>query len=214
MAMKKKFLGLAMAAMVAMPATSVYAFNANGETLTGNDTETMTQDVTVTGEVKSSQGTVAQGRLEVVLPTSLAFSVDQEGNFTNVNYSVTNNSPCEITVGVQQFSETNTKTDEGIVLQPSSKTSTEMAQLSRNNVQMALVGDVDASSGSKRYVDLGDEATKKLQAAKPILNVPSNQTKAIQLLGAAGKSKNQDSTIEQNGTTETFTVVFAVKKKA
>ena len=212
MAMKKKFLGLAMAAMVAMPATSIYAFNANGDTLTGNDTETMTQNVTVTGEVKSSDGTVAAGRLEVVLPTSLAFSVDQNGNFTDVGYSVTNNSPCAITVGVQQFSETNASNDEGIVLQPTTKSSTEMDQLSRNNVQMALVGDVD-SSGSTRYVDLGDEETKKLQAAKPILDVPSKQTKMIQLLGAAGKNKEQDSAAVKKGTTEKFTVVFEVKKK-
>lgn len=210
MAMKKKFLGLAMAAMVALPATSVYAFNANGETLTGNDTETMTQDVTVTGEVKSSQGTVAQGRLEVILPTSLAFSVDQEGNFTNVNYSVTNNSKCPITVGVQQFSETNTKPDEGIVLKNKNE---DMSQLARNNVQMALVGD-NGSGSTKRYVDLGDASTQSLAAPVEILDVPSNQTKAIQLLGAAGKNKSQDSDKVQNGTTETFTVVFAVKKKA
>ena len=213
MAMKKKFLGLAMAAMVALPATSVYAFNANGETLTGNDTETMTQDVTVTGEVKSSQGTVAQGRLEVILPTSLAFSVDQEGNFTNVNYSVTNNSKCPITVGVQQFSETNTKPDEGIVLKDTLQTAETMATLPRNNVQMALVGD-NGGTGSKRYVDLGAADTQSLTQPKEILDVPSNQTKAIQLLGAAGKNKASDSDKVQNGTTETFTVVFAVKKKA
>lgn len=210
MAMKKKFLGLAMAAMVAMPATSVYAFNANGDTLTGNDTETMTQDVTVTGEVKSSQGTVAQGRLEVVLPTSLAFSVDQEGNFTNVNYSVTNNSQCAVTVGVQQFSETNRKTDEGIVLKDKD---TEMSTLARNNVQMALVGD-NGSGTTKRYVDLGAADTQNLAQPQDILDVPSNQTKVIQLLGNAGKNKSADSTKVQNGTTETFTVVFAVKKKA
>lgn len=211
MAMKKKFLGLAMAAMVAMPATSVYAFNANGDTLTGNDTETMTQNVTVTGEVKSNQGTVAQGRLEVVLPTSLAFSVDQNGNFTNVDYSVTNNSPCAVTVGVQQFSETNTKTDEGIVLKDES---TNMSDLPRNNVQMALVGDNNGGTGSRRYVDLGAASTQSLTQPKDILDVPSNQTKAIQLLGAAGKNKASDPEKVQNGTTETFTVVFAVKKKA
>ena len=68
MAMKKKFLGLAMAAMVALPATSVYAWDKNGDTLSGNESDVMTQDVTVTGEVKSNQGTVAEGRLEVVLP--------------------------------------------------------------------------------------------------------------------------------------------------
>lgn len=210
MAMKKKFLGLAMAAMVAMPATSVHAFNATGDTLTGNDTETMTQNVTVTGEVKSNQGTVAQGRLEVVLPTSMAFSVDQNSNFTNVNYSVTNNSKCAITVGVQQFRETNRKDDEGIVLKDEHE---DMSQLARNNVQMALVGD-NGDTGSKRYVDLGAADTQNLAQAKDILDVPSNQTKVIQLLGNAGKNKSQDSEKVQNGTTETFTVVFAVKKKA
>ena len=209
MAMKKRFLGLAMAAMVAMPATSVHAFNANGDTLTGNETETMTQNVTVTGEVKSNQGTVAQGRLEVVLPTSMAFSVDQNSNFTNVDYSVTNNSPCDITVGVQQFSETNTKTDEGIVLKDKD---TDMSTLARNNVQMALVGD-NGSGSTKRYVDLGAADTQSLAQPKDILDVPSNQTKVIQLLGNAGKNKDLDSATVQKGTTETFTVVFAVKKK-
>lgn len=210
MAMKKKFLGLAMAAMVAMPATSVYAWTANGEILTGNNTDIMNQEVTVTGEVKSSEGTVAEGRLEVILPTSLAFSVDQEGNFTNVNYSVRNNSKCPITVGVQQFSETNKKDDEGIVLKNKDE---DMSRLARNNVQMALVGDLD-SSGSKRYVDLGDASTQSLTQPTEILDVPSNQTKVIQLLGNAGKNKTLNSDKLQNGTTETFTVVFAVKKKA
>lgn len=210
MAMKKKFLGLAMAAMVAMPATSVYAWTANGEILTGNNTDIMNQEVTVTGEVKSSEGTVAEGRLEVILPTSLAFSVDQEGNFTNVNYSVRNNSKCPITVGVQQFSETNKKENEGIVLKNEHE---DMSQLARNNVQMALVGD-NGDTGSKRYVDLGAADTQNLAQAKDILDVPSNQTKVIQLLGNAGKNKNQDSEKVRNGTTETFTVVFAVKKKA
>lgn len=210
MAMKKKFLGLALAAAVALPATSVYAAGENN-IINGVDTQTYTQNVTVTGEVKSNQGTVAAGRLEVLLPTSLAFSVDQEGNFTNVDYSVTNNSPCAITVGVQQFSETNTKTNEGIVLKDESTTN--MSDLPRNNVQMALVGDNNGGTGPRRYVDLGASETQNLTQVKEILDVPSNQTKAIQLLGAAGKNKVADSTI-QNGTTETFTVVFAVKKKA
>lgn len=210
MAMKKKFLGLALAAAVALPATSVYAAGENN-IINGVDTQTYTQNVTVTGEVKSNQGTVAAGRLEVLLPTSLAFSVDQEGNFTNVDYSVTNNSPCAITVGVQQFSETNTKTNEGIVLKDESTTN--MSDLPRNNVQMALVGDNNGGTGPRRYVDLGASETQNLTQVKEILDVPSNQTKAIQLLGAAGKNKAADSTI-QNGTTETFTVVFAVKKKA
>lgn len=211
MAMKKKFLGLALAAAVALPATSVYAAGENN-IINGVDTQTYTQNVTVTGEVKSNQGTVAAGRLEVLLPTSLAFSVDQEGNFTNVDYSVTNNSKCPITVGVQQFSETNKKEDEGIVLKDESTNN--MSDLPRNNVQMALVGDNNGGTGSRRYVDLGAASTQSLTQPTDILDVPSNQTKVIQLIGNAGKNKTLNSDKLQNGTTETFTVVFAVKKKA
>lgn len=211
MAMKKKFLGLALAAAVALPATSVYAAGENN-IINGVDTQTYTQNVTVTGEVKSNQGTVAAGRLEVLLPTSLAFSVDQEGNFTNVDYSVTNNSKCPITVGVQQFSETNKKEDEGIVLKDESTDN--MSDLPRNNVQMALVGDNNGGTGSRRYVDLGAASTQSLTQPTDILDVPSNQTKVIQLIGNAGKNKTLNSDKLQNGTTETFTVVFAVKKKA
>ena len=205
MAMKKKLLGLALAAAVALPATSVYAAGENN-IINGVDTQTYTQNVTVTGEVKSNQGTVAEGRLEVVLPTSLAFSVDQKGNFTNVDYSVTNNSPCAITVGVQQFTETNTSSTDGIILKNKDEN---MTSLDRNNVKMALVGDNGGSGSRKRYVDLGADSTQSLVSPEEILDVPSNQTKVIQLLGDAGKVESSVT----NGTNETFTVVFSVKRK-
>lgn len=210
MAMKKKFLGLAMAAMVALPATSVYAWDKNGDTLSGNESDVMTQDVTVTGEVKSNQGTVAAGRLEVVLPTSMAFSIDQKGNFTNVDYKVTNNSPTAISVGIQQFRET--IANGGITLKDENATS-DMATLPRNNVQMALVGD-NGGSGSKRYVDLGASATQNLTSTQPLIDVESKQTGIIQLLGNAGKDTSSESPELQKGMTEKFTVVFEVKKKA
>lgn len=208
MAMKKRFLGLAMAAMVAMPASSAYAWTANGDTLTGNNTDIMTQNVTVTGDIKSSQGTVAQGRLEVILPTTMAFSIDQSGNFTNVDYKVTNNSSEAISVGVQQFRKT--KTTGGMTLK--NKDTSDMDNLTRDNVQMALVG--DNNGGTTRYVDLGDSATQNLQTTKPLIDVESKQTGIIQLLGKAGKNTTSEPATLQNGITEQFTIVFEVKKKA
>lgn len=207
MAMKKKFLGLAMAAMVALPATSVYAWDKNGNTLSGNESDIMTQDVTVTGEVKSSEGTVAEGRLEVILPTSMAFSIDQKGNFTDVDYKVTNNSPTAISVGIQQFRKT--KTNGGIILK--NKDESDMDSLKRNNVQMALVG--DNSGGSKRYVDLGNPETQNLKSTQPLIDVESKQTGIIQLLGNAGKDTSNETDELLKGMTEKFTVVFEVKKK-
>lgn len=209
MAMKKRFLGLAMAAMVALPATSVYAWDKNGDTLSGNESDIMTQDVTVTGEVKSSDGTVAEGRLEVILPTSMAFSIDQKGNFTNVDYKVTNNSPTAISVGIQQFRET--IANGGIILKDKNETSN-MASLPRNNVQMALVGD-NGGDSNKRYVDLGASETQNLTETKPLIDVKPKQTGIIQLLGNAGKSTSGETDELQKGMTEKFTVVFEVKKK-
>ena len=211
MAMKKRFLGLAMAAMVAMPASSAYAWTASGDTLTGNNTDTMTQTVTVTGDIKSSQGTVAQGRLEVILPTTMAFSIDQSGNFTDVAYKVTNNSLEAISVGVQQFRKT--KTNGGMTLKDKNATSSEMNNLTRDNVQMALVGD-NGSGTTPRYVDLGDPETQNLQITKPLIDVESKKTGIIQLLGNAGKKTDSDKPELQNGITEQFTIVFEVKKKA
>lgn len=210
MAMKKRFLGLAMAAMVAMPASSAYAWTANEDTLTGNNTETMTQNVTVTGDIKSSQGTVSQGRLEVILPTTMAFSIDQSGNFTDVNYKVTNNSPEVISVGVQQFRKT--KATGGMTLHDEHET-TSMATLGRDHVQMALVGD-NGGGDTTRYVDLGASATQNLTSTQPLINVESKQTGIIQLLGNAGKNTSNESPELQKGITEQFTIVFEVKKKA
>lgn len=209
MAMKKKFLGLAMATMIALPASSVYAWNASGDTLTGNDTETMTQNVTVTGDVKGSNGTVAQGRLEVILPTSMSFSIDQKGNFTNVDYKVTNNSPKAISVGVQQFRES--INNGGITLHD--KDTSGMDTKKRNDVQMALVGDKGDTGLTRRYVDLGAAETQNLKATKPLIDVQPNQTGIIQLLGNAGQDTNTESPELTTGITEQFTIVFEVKLK-
>ena len=84
MAMKKKFLGLAMAAMVALPATSVYA-NTTKEgygTVEFDDKRTHSHSVKVTGEVKTADGTAAAGKITVELPTAMAFMVDENSIFT------------------------------------------------------------------------------------------------------------------------------------
>ena len=140
----------------------------------------------------------------------MAFSIDQKGNFTNVDYKVTNNSPTAISVGIQQFRET--IANGGITLKDENATS-DMATLPRNNVQMALVGD-NGGGGSKRYVDLGASATQNLTSTQPLIDVESKQTGIIQLLGNAGKDTSSESPELQKGMTEKFTVVFEVKKKA
>ena len=201
---KNKFLGLAMGITAILSSTNVYAASSNIVSGTVNDK--LHQNVTVTGNIKSSTGTAPEGRLEVILPTEMTFTVDQDGNFEGVNYQVTNNSAVPITVGVSEFRETNNSKDSGIILQNKDEN---MNSLSRANVKMALVGD------NNRYVDLGDKTS--LSKSKDILDVnPSGGTGTIQLLGDAGKSKDNSDVADLNttGSTENFTLVFEVKKKA
>ena len=199
MAMKKKFLGLALAAAVALPATSAYA---NTTTITGNDTETLTHDVTVSGTVRKSNGEAPAGKLEVELPTTMAFTVDEEGNFNGANYKVTNRSAVGIRLSVAEFRETDS--NGGITLNQVSGFNP--ADKDRANIAMSLDGNVD---GNFTSVDLSQVTAG---TEEDVLDVGANDAGILRLSGQAG-TKKDNSNLESNGAKEDFTLVFKVKKK-
>lgn len=207
MAMKKKFLGLAMAAMVALPAAA-YA----DTTVQWNEGETKDVNVTVSGSVKNNTGIAPQGKLEVELPVSMDFSVDQNGTFTGTSYNVTNRSQSKIAVSVANFTENNAKG--GINLVPVSEKGS-IDEKGRDNVIMALVGD------NNEYIDLG-AFNKATDSTKELLVVAGNNgVGTIELTGKAGKksigtlSAQQDSAVtDDTGVAETFKLVFQIKKKS
>ena len=197
MAMKKKFLGLAMAAMVALPAAA-YA-----DTAQWNEGETKDVNVTVSGSVKSKSGLAPQGKLEVELPVSMDFSVDQTGTFNGTSYKVTNRSQSKVAVSVANFAETDP--NGGIKILPISEASS-IDSKGRENVIMALVGDNGA------HVDLGAFSAHK---NKQLLVVDENNgVGTIQLTGVAGKQEIEtNGNVNNNtGVSETFKLVFQIKK--
>lgn len=198
MAMKKKFLGLALAAAVALPATSAYA---DTTTITGNDTETLTQDVTVSGTVRKSTGEAPAGKLEVELPTTMAFTVDEEGNFNGANYKVTNRSAVGIRLSVAEFRETDS--NGGITL--NRVTGFNPADKDRANIAMSLDGNVD---GSFTSVDLSQVTAG---TEENVLDVGANDAGILRLSGVAG-TKKENVDLESKGAKEDFTLVFKVKK--
>lgn len=199
MAMKKKFLGLALAAAVALPATTAYA---NTTTITGNDTETLTHDVTVSGTVRKSNGEAPAGKLEVELPTTMAFTVDEEGNFNGANYKVTNRSAVGIRLSVAEFRETDS--NGGITLNQVSGFNP--ADKDRANIAMSLDGNVDGNATS---VDLSQVTAG---TEREVLDVGAKDAGILRLSGEAG-TKKDNSDLESNGAKEDFTLVFKVKKK-
>lgn len=211
MAMKKKFLGLALATMVAMPATGVYAAGNTGntQTITGKETSTLTHTIPVTGSVTKSDGTAAAGQITVELPTAMAFAVNENGEFSGATYDVSNQSGCGIDIFVSQFAETKS----GITL----KTEDALAQdqrgnFDRSNVSLVLKG--SNSDGSQTKVDLAKIAngTTTSESDRKILNIGSATQGSMALTGTAGTKKPSDSNVDQNGATGEFNLVFSIKK--
>ena len=211
MAMKKKFLGLALATMVAMPATGVYAAGNTGntQTITGKETSTLTHTIPVTGSVTKSDGTAAAGQITVELPTAMAFAVNENGEFSGATYDVSNQSGCGIDIFVSQFAETKS----GITL----KTEDALAQdqrgnFDRSNVSLVLKG--SDSDGSQTKVDLAKIAngTTTSESDRKILNIGSATQGSMALTGTAGTQKQPGSNVDQNGATGEFNLVFSIKK--
>ena len=195
MAMKKKFLGLALATMVAMPATGVYAAG-NTQTITGKDTSTLNHTIPVTGSVTKSDGTAAAGQITVELPTKMAFAVDKVGNLTGGTYTVKNSSKDAIDVYVSEFR----RTSGDIEVKQTISSDTD----NRSKVKLELTGNTGTA------VNLADSQLDGTSDGVKVANVKGNNTGNITLTGEAGKAN--ESGVDQNGASAEFNMVFKVKK--
>ncbi len=201
MTMKKRFLSLALAAMVAVPATSAYA-----ATLTGSDTQPLTQSVTVSGSVSTNQGIAPQGKIEVELPTALSFSVDKNGTLQGSEYQVTNRSSKAVVVSVESFTDTTPADGAGINVKQTSQITEESK---RSDVALKLVGKPVLNSGTTTEVDLSSINS----TGDDILEVaPNGKSGVINLTGIAGRKA--DNNVDTNGVSDTFNLVFNVRARS
>ncbi len=203
MTMKKRFLGLALAAMVAVPATTAYA--ADRVVIQGDGARPLTQSVTVTGTVNTSGGLAPEGKIEVELPTTLSFTVDKSGNVQGANYEVRNNSSKPVIVSVQQFVDTTQGEGNGITVKKANELQPETD--SRDKVSLALVGAPVPGNTNTTSVDLMSIKTN----GDDILGVNSNSTSIMNLVGKAGTQSN--GTVDTNGVSDTFNLVFNIRAK-
>ena len=206
MAMKKKFLGLALATMVAMPATGVYAAG-NTQTITGNETSTLNHTIPVTGSVTKSDGTAAAGQITVELPTAMAFAVNEKGKFSGATYEVSNQSGCGIDISVSQFVQTKS----GLTLKTTDElTDSNKNTLDRSNVSLVLKG---SDKVGQKNVDLAKIANGAIndEAEKKVLNVAAGAQGSIALTGMAGTAEAEQG-VDKTGATGEFNLVFSIKK--
>lgn len=209
MAMKKKFLGLALAAAVALPATGVYA-----DTIGGTQNQTLNHTVTVTGTVSNKKGIAPEGKIEVELPTAMKFRVDQDGTFEGSDFRVENKSKVGIDVFVDEF---RTNAGGNITVKEKNDLVTNKSTLDRSNVYLELTGNV---GGTPKTIDLKTVSEKTQENDKKILNVSGGSTGLIQLQGgagtalASGSSEDSPAGIDANGASGDFTLIYKIKKES
>ena len=212
MAMKKKFLGLALAAAVALPATSAYAANDTQSIEMGkNDTQSVT--VPISGTIRNNQGQAPEGRLEVELPTKMAFTVDQDGDLPSTTYTVQNRSKdIGIELSVASFSggSDSAGNSTGIKLYQKNQVSNSRADKYRNEIELQLTNSKD-----HKEIDLGSFNTLSASDTK-LATIAAGDTNSIVLSGVAGKKASTDisggSDVDSKGATEDFNLVFSIKK--
>lgn len=160
-----------------------------------NDTNTITHSVKVNGTVSKSDGSLPAGKIQVEVPTAMAFIVDESGNFTSGNYAINNKSSIGISVSVSEFRGSNINSSIKI-----NAVEKDISKLDRSNLHLALVGN------NGNYADLG----KRIDIPIEILRLEPSSSSIIQLLGESGTGSGEN--VDKNGANEEFTLVFKIQK--
>lgn len=214
MAMKKKFLGLALAAAVALPATTAYAANDTTKTVEMGKNETQNVTVPVSGTIRTNQGQAPEGRIEVELPTKMAFTVDQDGKLPSTTYTIQNRSKdVSIDVSVASFSGGSGSAghSNGIKLYQKNQVSNSRTEKYRNEIELQLTN----TKGNKE-IDLGNFNALSGDQTK-LATIDAGDTNSIVLSGVAGNKPSNDpglgdTNVDSKGATEDFNLVFSIKK--
>ena len=199
MSMKKKFLALALAGMVAMPVVA-NATAGNYKTIGGTLTQTPTSDLIVNGSIDRADGTAAAGRIQVELPTAMSFTVDKNGVFNGPsNFEIRNTGSEAVKVDILNFSESLPTSGIDIV---GKSTLNDPTTSGREKVSLVL------RNGTKE-VDL--YSAKGNTKQELCTKIDGGQMATIDVIGKAGTSTQstiQD--VKTNGANEDFTIKFQI----
>lgn len=102
--MKKKFLSLMMAAAV-VATTSVSAFALDTKQVEVLDTVGKQTQVTVTGNITDDSGNLPANTINVTVPTSAQFTVNQDGKVLAPEIEITSDNEEEVKVTAYKFSD-------------------------------------------------------------------------------------------------------------
>lgn len=203
--MKLKYAVCALVLSLTLPSTG-FAADAT-QSITNENADTPVQ---INGTINANKGT----RLSVTMPTSIAFMIDDAGNFTGTNLNVENKSNFPVRITVSSFVQASS--NQGTVLKSYTDVSNNRDTISRTHLALILEGSLLSDSERKdTVVDLYEIEQKQSQPTfkpYPLLDLEQNSSGVIKLDGKAGTKASVVSSIESNGFNPSYTVQFRVAR--
>ena len=135
--MKKKLLSLVLAgAMLATTSVSAFAEDREEVTVGSNGAE---QPVDITGNVANDSNQILPGTITVTVPTTMAFTINKDGNIEDGEITIRNKSTESVEVVAKEF--TDSKPKSGIIVKKAGELATVTNTNENRYVSLTLEGE-------------------------------------------------------------------------
>lgn len=190
--MKKKLLSLVLAgAMVASTSVSAFA----DTTISSYEEEANKANVTISGSVDDDDGNQASGTISVTVPTALKFQVDNKGNFTGSDITITNKGLDKVDIFAHEFRDDTPES--GIVV----KTKREL-QASSDAKRSEVALWIQGANGDRAYFKsetadgnnngIYNESGASVSGGIKVSSIDRNSSDVLTLKGVAGQRELGD----------------------
>lgn len=183
---------------------------ASSGNITGSDAIEYEHEISITGSIASDTGEVPSGTLQVVVPTTTSFTVDNNGNFISSSITIKNEGYQNIDVYAYRFIDVDGTA--GINIKAKSEIT---EQVSRSNIAMNISGNngtayfkTENINGEKTGIyNEPDLQTSASSEGIKISKIPASSNGILTFHGEAGKKSNIDTAISNK-----FTLILKIKR--
>lgn len=182
---------------------------------TSNKKDDKTYNVTITGSIDNNKGESPSGTIQLTVPTSMAFIVDNKGNFKSSSITIRNNGIDKVDVYAYKFIDNDG--ERNINIKSMTEFGDNLDEISRNNLALYIYGNLEFAYLKTENIGSGNSGVYKDKALQilgdtddgvKISTVSAGLSDELKLVGISGKRDIETDTAIKND----FVLILKVKK--
>lgn len=182
---------------------------------TSNKKDDKTYNVTITGSIDNNKGESPSGTIQLTVPTSMAFIVDNKGNFKSSSITIRNNGIDKVDVYAYKFIDNDE--ERNINIKSMTEFGDNLDEISRNNLALYIYGNLEFAYLKTENIGSGNSGVYKDKALQilgdaddgvKISTVSAGLSDELKLVGISGKRDIETDTAIKND----FVLILKVKK--